>query len=480
MKKNKAFFFIIYLFSFLFIIIFILQINGKFIFNSQIKFVAIDDFTKKKKASASIEKYGEKTKPVEANSESIILPFYESKSESELNIYIDSLIKISKLDLNESEFKQSAFLNNFKINGIYPLDSFFENLSKSDSANSLFRIAHYGDSQIEGDRMTFELRKLFHSKFLCEGVGYVPMKDITDPVSYIRHSNESWVRYTVFTNKIKGFSYGQGGSVYRYSPSLNSSVSFNILSSYNKAYLYYGFGSDSSFLDVYSSKHNLLASHHINQKSEFNTIDLNLSSNEANLNFVFRGSSPSVYGVSFDALKGIQFDNYGLRGQSGDGLMLIPQRQLIDMYKKTNTCMAILQFGGNVVQGIKYEKSLNFYGDIYKKLYLHFKSVLSNGSVLIIGINDVSRSVNGGYESYPNISEMRYLQRKSAVENGMAFFDIYQLMGGKNSVKIWNEKGLASRDGHYSDKGRNIVCKEIYKALIFEYNKYLKRKNKNT
>lgn len=478
MEKHKPVFFIIYLLTFLFIVIFIIKINGKFVFSTQIKFVSIDNFLNKKKDTTSNQQNTILTKRIEAKSDSIILPIYESKSETELNIYIDSLIKISKLDLNESNIKESPFLYNYQINGKYPLDSFFEKISNADSSSKLFRIAHYGDSQIEGDRMTFELRKLFRSKFLCEGVGYVPMQDITDPVSYVRKSNGSWTRYTVFTNKIKGYSYGQGGSVYRYAPSLKSSISLNILSSYKKAYLYYGFGSDSCFLDVYSSKRNLLASHKINQKSKFNAIDLNLSSNETNLDFVFRGPSPAVYGVSFDGQKGMQFDNYGLRGQAGDGLMLIPKSDLIDMYNKTNTSMAIVQFGGNVVQGIKSEKSLNFYGNIYKNLYLHFKSALSNGSVLIIGINDVSRSVNGVYESYPNIGEMRNIQRKSAVENGMAFFDIYQLMGGENSVKIWNEKGLASRDGHYSDKGRDIVCKEIYKALMYEYKKYLTRKNK--
>ena len=239
MKKHKPIFFIVYLLSFFFIIIFILKINGKFIFNTQIKFVSIDNFLKKEKDTTSNQQKTILGKHIEVKSDSIKLSFYETKSESELNIYIDSLINISKLDLNESDFKQSPFLYNFQLNGKYPLDAFFETLSNSDSGNKLFRIAHYGDSQIEGDRMTFELRKLFQSKFLCEGVGYVPMQDITDPVSYIRKTDESWIRYTVFTNKIKGASYGQGGSVYRYAPSLKSSVSLNILSSYKKAYLYY-------------------------------------------------------------------------------------------------------------------------------------------------------------------------------------------------------------------------------------------------
>ena len=156
--------------------------------------------------------------------------------------------------------------------------------------------------------------------------------------------------------------------------------------------------------------------------------------------------------------------------------MSIPVNQLTQMKRETNTYLDILQFGGNVVPGLKTEKMLSIYGDIYKKLYLHFKAAMNNGSLLIIGVNDVSRSVNGIYQSYPNISELRYLQRKAAIENGFAFFDIYELMGGENSIKTWHEKGLAARDGHFSDKGRQIVSKELYKAIMAEYNSYLARK----
>jgi hypothetical protein len=476
MLKNKPVQFIFYLLSFLFLAVFVLKIDGKILFkNYQIKFVSDHQFIKKGSSTTSaIEK-----KRVDSSSHFIDtskICVYQEKTEDQLGNYVDSLVLVTSQEINESTIKESPFLFNYPVNGVYPLDAFFESLYSSDTSTGLYRIAHYGDSQIEGDRMTAELRKLFKTKFPCDGVGYVPMKDITDPVTYLRQSDASWNRYTVFTNKIKGFAYGQGGSVYRYSPATKATITLNILTSYKKSYLYYGYGSDSSFVDVYSSRNNLLATHQLDKKTVFNRIDLGLSSNETNLHFVFRGPSPSVYGVSFDGNKGIQFDNYGLRGQSGDDLMLIPQSQLIEMFTKTNTGMAIVQFGGNVVQGLKTESSVNFYGDMYTKLYLHFQSALKKGSMLVIGINDVSRSVNGTYESYPNIGALRYLQRKAAIDKGMAFFDIYQLMGGENSIKIWNQKGLASKDGHFGDKGRNIVCKELYKALIFEYKKYLQRK----
>jgi hypothetical protein len=473
MRKNTGLLFILSLLFFISLAL-VININGRSFFGHEIRFAAVDDYLIGDTAKAAASDVA----PVVPDDkiDSVLNVIYQNKSEQEVGAYIDSLVSLIDQPVSEKDLKPSPFLINEPVNGVYPLDAFFEKLAALDSNQILIRVGHYGDSQIEGDRMTYNLRKLFQARFKGEGVGYLPLTDITDPVSYTRLADNNWQRHTVVTNKIKGFAYGPGGSAYRYAPSSQSSVKLNILSPYKKVFLQYGFGSDSSSLEVYSAGSKLMARIKLNQKTTFNLIPINLASNDAVLRFVFRGPSPCIYGISFDGNSGIQFDNFGLRGQAGDGLMSIPVNQLTQMKRETNTYLDILQFGGNVVPGLKTEKMLSIYGDIYKKLYLHFKAAMNNGSLLIIGVNDVSRSVNGIYQSYPNISELRYLQRKAAIENGFAFFDIYELMGGENSIKTWHEKGLAARDGHFSDKGRQIVSKELYKAIMAEYNSYLARK----
>jgi hypothetical protein len=113
--------------------------------------------------------------------------------------------------------------------------------------------------------------------------------------------------------------------------------------------------------------------------------------------------------------------------------------------------------------------------EVYKNMYRHFKKALPEASVLVLSINDVSRSVNGQYESYPNISEFRYIQRELAIESGCAFFDLYQFMGGHSSIALWNRKNLAAKDGHLTEESRELVSKELFKALMYEYNQYKKR-----
>ena len=57
------------------------------------------------------------------------------------------------------------------------LDNFFKSL-KEDAPRELVRIVHYGDSQIEGDRMTEYLRYRLQKKFGGCGVGTVPPTEI--------------------------------------------------------------------------------------------------------------------------------------------------------------------------------------------------------------------------------------------------------------------------------------------------------------
>lgn len=401
--------------------------------------------------------------------------------------------------LDESLFEESPYFVNPEANGGKALDAFFASLHKSDTA--AFRVGHYGDSQIEGDRLTNLLRILFQTRFGGNGHGYVPMDDITSSVGYSRISSPNWVRYTVFHNKISGGTYCPGGSAFRYRFAMpatskdsvtpdgdtvkiripaasysEASVILKLTRPYNIARLWYGNAKEPAHLKVLDSRtKTVLCEVELDSKDPFNCITLPLSSTSTSLRFIFTGPSPEIYGLSFDPSRGVQFDNYGLRGHSGDGYLNIPNVLLASMFKKLNNKLVLLQFGGNVTPYVKDEKTLKLMADMYDRIYRHFKTALPNASVMVIGVNDVAHSVGGNYVSYPMIGRLRDAQKEAALKNGCAFFDLYQLMGGENSVLVWNRKNLASRDGHFSDRGREIVANEIFSAIIAEYNKYLIR-----
>jgi hypothetical protein len=83
--------------------------------------------------------------------------------------------------------------------------------------------------------------------------------------------------------------------------------------------------------------------------------------------------------------------------------------------------------------------------------------------------------------SYPNIPNIAAAMRTAAFKHNAVFWDMYEAMGGKNSMPSWvfHDPPLAGKDfTHFTPKGAEIISKIFYNALILEYNDYLKRKNK--
>jgi lysophospholipase L1-like esterase len=84
----------------------------------------------------------------------------------------------------------------------------------------------------------------------------------------------------------------------------------------------------------------------------------------------------------------------------------------------------------------------------------------------------------GRFVTYPNIEPVRDALRSAALENGFAFWDLYEAMGGKNSMPsfVASDPPLASTDYvHFTALGVNLVAEMFYNALMLEYRQYLSK-----
>jgi lysophospholipase L1-like esterase len=71
--------------------------------------------------------------------------------------------------------------------------------------------------------------------------------------------------------------------------------------------------------------------------------------------------------------------------------------------------------------------------------------------------------------------------KKAAFDNNAAFFDMYEVMGGKNAMISWVESDppLAASDYiHFSGKGAKIIAEYFYQSLIEDYYEYESKRNK--
>jgi len=101
------------------------------------------------------------------------------------------------IDLNDSS--RLIYPNDDK-SVLYPL---FEELTRASQASRPIRILHYGDSQIEEDRITSTIRRELQRHFGGAGVGLVSAKPLTHSLSISHSWSDNWQRYAVFGDSSK-------------------------------------------------------------------------------------------------------------------------------------------------------------------------------------------------------------------------------------------------------------------------------------
>ncbi len=370
--------------------------------------------------------------------------------------------------------------------GVLALDNFFKSLIE-ERDSKLIRIAHYGDSQLEGDRITCEIRRNLQAKFGGAGIGYLPFDDVTSCASYTRETNGSLTRYNVFNNRFKkGADYGLSGNTFQFgiadsanTDSIKASVSFTLNHgvSYQRMTLLYGRSPKGFTVKVFRQSDNeLLCVKDIEatNASGITTLELASISSSFRLEFTSIGMV-DLFGLQLDSDHGVTVDNYAIRGHSGDGLMLINQQYLSKCLSSSNTHLVIFEYGNNMVPYIKSDEQCAKTQELFYRLFMKYKEAAPEASILVIGNGDMAYKSGGVAQSYKYVRGLNDALKAAAIQANCGFWNLLDNMGGENSILIWNEKGLATLEGHLTPKGQKIMANLIFKAIMVEYNNFVIR-----
>jgi len=359
------------------------------------------------------------------------------------------------------------------------------------------RIMHYGDSQIEGDRITSFLRNRLQNKFGGMGPGLVPVEQVYDfSFSILQENSNNWFRYTLYGNRDTTLAhnrYGALASFCRFSPyesdTLNESdktyeawvsfspsgYSYTNTKHFTFCRVFYCHNTEPFVAELYQNE-TLIDADMYPASSSLQTIRWIFDQPSNNIRIVFKGnSSPDIYGIALDGLSGIAVDNIAMRGNPGLFFTKMDKELLKQHYKELNVKLVILQFGGNVVPYITTDYT--YYEKLFTAQIIRIHQVLPEAAVIVIGVSDMSIKERNRYVSYPNIEKIRNALRNSSFDAGAAYWDLYEAMGGKNSMPSWvfADPPLASSDFvHFNPNGAKIIANMFYNALMFEYNQYKK------
>lgn len=257
-----------------------------------------------------------------------------------------------------------------------------------------------------------------------------------------------------------------------------SPIAFERAASFQTCRVFYGHN-EKPFIVKLKEKNQISDADMIPPTSKLKTIKWDIAPSTEELSITFQGThSPEIYGITLDGKKGIALDNIPLRGSSGTGFTKTDRSFYKSMFDQLNVKLIILYFGVNVVPNVK--ENYRFYkNSLYQQLKF-LKSLEDQLSIIVMGVSDMSRKVEGHYESYPNIEKIRAAQKQAAFRANCVFWDTYKAMGGNNSMPSWvfSDPPLARKDfTHFTYKGSVVIAKMFYKALMNDYNKYLQQTN---
>jgi lysophospholipase L1-like esterase len=351
------------------------------------------------------------------------------------------------------------------------LSSFFNDLKNSKSKQ--VRIAHYGDSGIETDMVSADLREILQSKFGGKCVGFVPV--FSEGVNYRQSINfdysKSWEMFGVNSKNPDRLPVGISGKVF-----INNEPAFFEYSTksryknsrdFDVVRLFYSNANSSTIYYSLNGKNKEAAK--LESGSDLKVLEIKAPKSTSIRFEIPQAKQAYFYGISLESSNGVYVDNFALRGNTGIALRDIPNEIYKSFNKELDYRLILLQFGLNALSSRtgnyeRYEKEM-------VKVINQIKRAFPDIPIIMIGASDRSVKKGADFVTDPSLEELITTQLNIAKAADVAYWNVFESMGGKNSMPNWVEHNppLAYRDYiHFNEEGVKKIAEMFSSVLLKE------------
>lgn len=382
------------------------------------------------------------------------------------------------------------------------MDHFYRALGQASSRP--VRVAYYGDSYIEGDILTMDLRGLLQGKFGGKGPGFVEIHCVSSDFRRSVNSKRSgWSNFHA-NDKGRGFKsamQGMAGSYFiphgnaTYELRGQKNVYPNLLDTAEVATVYFTPGSGLNIeyalnggtafslfsngeeareeyieeLDTTVKDSVVYRQRRVEQPQQGagNVVAKSVSGRIGKFNMTVKGGGGSrFYGVALDGRKGVAIDNFSMRGSGGQFIEGIPQETLREFASVRPYDLIIIHYGLNVA-GPKvkdYSAYTNKMGNVIDRL----KAAFPQASILVVSMGDRdSKGADGKMHTMGGVKELVNYERKMASDHHVAFWNLYEAMGGDGSLAKMKDQKQANLDyTHINFAGGRHLAELLYEVLM--------------
>ena len=370
-------------------------------------------------------------------------------------------------------------------------DDLFFTLEHAKENQKIYRVMHYGDSQIEMDRITSVLRQRMQEMFGGSGPSMISAVKRISSISLTQSYSGNLHRYALVSDSTSSkashnrygvmtqFCQTNGTSTVSFSRTKNSQA-YEKVKEISTVSILMGNNSEGfkASLDADGIKFEPVQ---YPAKSGITLITWQLPHNVEKGTITFQGSA-EIYAVMLDGGYGVAVDNDALRGCSGTIFTRINKELLAESFEMIDTKMIILQFGGNRTPILNNSKQISSYMSELDRQVKFFQEVAPQATILFIGPADMAKSYNGKLRSYDCMVELNDSIKGMALRNNVAYWDMFNVMGGEGSMVqyVKHKPPLGSPDHiHFTFLGAQEMGNDLAKSLIIYHDFYQLRQRIN-
>lgn len=368
------------------------------------------------------------------------------------------------------------------LRGMAPFYKALDRISSDEAEDKMVRIAVFGDSFIEADIFTADLREMLQKRYGGCGVGFVTITSMTSGYRpTVRHQFGGWSSHAV-TDSVYFDRKKQGISGHYFIPRSGAYVELrgqnkyaSLLDTCQQASIFF-YNKDSVRL---TARINRGDSRNYSVPASGSLKEIKVDGRIGSIRWtVNRADSTLFYGLAMDGKQGIILDNFSLRGSSGLSLRGIPQQMLTQFNRQRPYDLIILEYGLNVAT----QRGRNY--DNYQKGLLsaieHLKNCFPQAGILLLSVGDRNyKNENGDLRTMPGVKNLIRYQQSIAAQSGIAFWNMFEAMGGEGSMaKLVHAKpSMANYDyTHINFRGGKHLAGLLYETMIYGKEQYDRRR----
>lgn len=354
-------------------------------------------------------------------------------------------------------------------------------------------VVHFGGSHVQADIISGRLRERLQSFY----PGNLGSRGLLFPYSIARTNNPGnyIVKHTGNWGYAKNVQASPavplgltGMAVFTKDSGATVQITFpanlKINSDFNLVRLYEGEGSE-RYRVLFQGEDSIPKPYREFRHPETNIREFFLDSHEESLNLTIlpldSGSSPYIlYGIQLENEDpGITYHSFGVNGASTQSYLKcsLLGSQLAEIKPD------LVLFGLGINDAAKGDLDVGAFKSNYRTLIKQVRATNPQAAILLLTNNDSYRPYRirrrRGYSPNPNGEIVRQAMFELAESEGVAVWDLFEIMGGLGSAKTWEDNGLAQRDKvHFTFKGYRLLGDMLFEALLNDYQQYLKKRFK--